>query len=452
MKRTLISALLSVTLFSANAKDVNVADFGAVCDGSVLTTAQLQKAIDECANTGGGKVTVPPGKYLTGQLWLRSHVELYLSRGCTLLGSTDRYNDYVKTNLEKCMVIADGIEDAGISGEGTLDGQSETEAFRAYGILDNANDRPFMILYKDSKNLSLRGVKVINSQFWSVKLFRCDGLIVDGITIRCHGTFNNDGLDIDSRNVSISNCILDTDDDAVCFKSDDPNFLPENISVTNCVIASNCNPIKFGTASFAGFRNITISNCTIHPTSVSKVRHWDKEYKGVKEGTHTGLSGIIIEAVDGGTVEHIRISNISMCGVITPIAIVLNHRHGNATMRDISINNVTAVCESFLPCIISGIPGDYIEDITLRDIVMENDGGQKPMEGKLPENLNGYPENRMYGYDNPASALYVRHAKNVTIENFQARTRNRDFRPAVVLEDVSGFDGNKIVSNGKRWY
>jgi len=450
IKRILPFVLLLSALSSTYGRDTNVSDFMAISDGKEKTTEHIQRAIDECHMSGGGKVTVPPGRYLIGQIWLRSHVELYLCRGAVILGSTDRDADYIHSDREKSIITADGIEDAGISGEGTIDGQSETEDFRSYGIVNNVLGRPMIINFKDSRNLSIKGIRVINSQFWSVKMTRCDGLIINGITIIGHGTFNNDGLDIDSRNVIISNCIIDTDDDAICFKSEDPDFLPENITVTNCILASNCNAIKFGTASSAGFRNITVSNCTIHPTSVSKIRYWEKMYKALENGIHTALSGIAIEAVDGGIVEHIRINNISMCGVINPITIVLNHRNGRARMRDISINNVTAVCKGVLPCIISGVPGNCIEDVTLKDITVENAGGEKIMKTPVPENLDGYPENRMYGMENPASALYIRHAKNIVVENFHATTRHADERPDIVLDDVTALHAEKIISNGKK--
>lgn len=88
-----------------------------------------------------------------------------------------------------------------------------------------------------------------------------------GIKIYAHTNWNNDGIDIDGKNVVVSDCIIDCDDDAVCLKSDDDKFVVENVSITNCIIASNCNPIKFGTASRVGFKNIAISNCIIRAAS-----------------------------------------------------------------------------------------------------------------------------------------------------------------------------------------
>jgi polygalacturonase len=72
------------------------------------------------------------------------------------------------------------------------------------------------------------------------------------MSIVSHTNWNNDGFDIESKNVTISHCTLDTDDDAICFKSEDPNFVVENITVENCDVASNCNFIK----SYLSFANL----------------------------------------------------------------------------------------------------------------------------------------------------------------------------------------------------
>ena len=74
--------------FLAGGKNVSVLDFGAVPDGKTLTTEALQKAIDQCAATGGGTVTVPPGVFLTHTVFLKSGVNLHLQKGAVILGDT----------------------------------------------------------------------------------------------------------------------------------------------------------------------------------------------------------------------------------------------------------------------------------------------------------------------------------------------------------------------------
>src|SRR5262245_28452772 len=62
-----------------------VTRFGAVGDGRTMATAAIQRAIDACHAAGGGTVSVPPGRYLTGALFLRSGMRFHLSSGATLL-------------------------------------------------------------------------------------------------------------------------------------------------------------------------------------------------------------------------------------------------------------------------------------------------------------------------------------------------------------------------------
>ncbi len=431
-------AFLFLCLFTTRelpAKNVTVTDFGAIGDASTLNTNALQSAIDACAESGGGEVLVPPGSYITGTIFLRSHVELRLSRGAVIMGSTDNPKDYPV----RSMIVADGIEAAGISGPGIIDGQARHPDFIAKGYRVNDGKRPYAIYYKDSRRMSLTDVEIRDAGSWTVRLFRCDGVKIDGISLHCLAQGNNDGIDVDARNVTISNCRINADDDGICLKSDDPDFLPENITITNCIISSNCNPIKLGTASRAGFRNVTVSNCVIRRTEESNIWDWSKEYRRIAPGTRTGLAGIAIESADGGIIEHLTFTNITMEGIITPIFICLNRRKGNGTgiIRNIHISNITAVAEGIIPCIITGIPGSRVSDITLRDISVEHNGGEQPMTKRLPESLNGYPENRMFGHFNPAGGLYVRHADNIIVENFRIRQRNTDYRPAVVVDDVT---------------
>lgn len=113
-----------------------------------------------------------------------------------------------------------------------------------------------------------------NSATWTFRIFRSQYVFVRGIKIYAHTNWNNDGIDIDGKNVVVSDCI----------------------------IASNCNPIKFGTASRAGFKNIAISNCIIRAASESNIRNWNslswmERYCVAKP--ITGLAGIALEAVDG---------------------------------------------------------------------------------------------------------------------------------------------------------
>lgn len=440
IRRLTLLTMAGLLCLGSEAKDVAVADFGVKGDGVTMNTNALQRAIDECSATGGGRVIFQPGQYLTGTIELRSNVMLYLPQGVELQGSTRYLEDY----RHRALIFAEGIEHAGIMGEGTINGNGGHPEVLAQGFRVNDGKRPNLLFFRDCKQMRVTDVMLKDAGSWTLRLLRVDGVIIDRINLRSLAQGNNDGIDVDAKNVIISNCNIEAEDDGICLKSDDVNFMPENIVVTNCVIASNCNPIKFGTASFAGFRNVNISNCAIRRTSESNIFNWPREYRRIPEGTLTGLAGIAIESADGGVIEHINISNITMEGVITPIFICLNHRKGDTgRIRDISINNVTACAEGILPCIITGSSKTKVSDIILRDIRVEHEGGEQPMKEALPFS-NGYPENRMFGHRNPASGLYVRCAERVRVDNMVMSVRQKDYRPAVVLCDVQQFTGTEL--------
>ena len=430
------------------ARNVAATEFGAKGDGKTYCTLQLQRAIDKCAETGGGVVTLAPGRYLTGTLRLRSHVELHLERGAVIMGDTRARDKSIYP--VRALIYAEDIEDAGISGQGTIDGQANTEAFLSQGFVVNDDVRPNGLHFLRCRDLSFTDFNILNAGSWTFRLQECDGVRIHGINLRSLAQGNNDGIDVDARNVTISDCIIEADDDGICLKSDNPDFMPENITVSNCVIASNCNPIKFGTASYAGFRNVVISNCVIRPTTETNIWHWEEHYDDLPAGVLTGLAGIAIESTDGGIIEHVIIRDITMEGIITPIFIYLGERRGGGKgiVRDIHISDITATAFGNIPCIITGTPRSRIQDVSLRRIRVNHEGGLQPMTERLAENVNGYPENRMFGRLNPAAGLYIRHADHITVEDFEASVRKDDQRPTVVTDDTHDIALLRISQRG----
>lgn len=421
----------------------NILDYGAIGNGTTVNTTTIQKAIDSCAANGGGTVTIPSGVFLSAELHLRSHVELFLERGAVLRATLNVPEDFPHRGF----IYTEGEDDVGISGYGIIDGHSDAPYYKRFKLNDAV--RPNGVFFNRCTRVSVRGIQIINAGSWTLRLLGCDGVRIEGITIHCLKQPNNDGIDVDAKNVTISNCLISCDDDGICLKSDIPGFMVENITVSNCVVASNCNPLKLGTSSYTGFRNITFSNCVIRRTEESNVWEWSDFYRKVAPGTKTGLAGIAVECADGGIIENVSFNNITMEGVITPVFVCLNHRHGDkGVIRNLQFSNITAKADGIIPCLISGVPGNRIEALVLRDFMVEHEGGEQAMAERLPENLDGYPENRMYGDYNPAGGLYVRHACDITVENFRVRQRNMDERPVIVLDDVQDMTIRALKSTG----
>jgi len=428
MKKTVLIILLSFLCIGMYAEDKSIVDYGAT-QKSVNNAVAIQKAIDAVALSGGGTVHIPSGIYLTSTVFLKDNVHLNIHAGAILRGVTD-LNAYEGSAI----VVGQSVKNVSIQGLGKIDGQGDHANFQ-FG--DGKGKRPHVVLLEECSDVKIKDIFLYNSASWTLKLARSNGVQIDNIRIYSHGNHNCDGIDINSKNVTISNCIIDCDDDGICFKTVTPGFDVEHVTVTNCVIRSNCNGIKFGTESFEAFRNITISNCVIHKASESNVRNWKKMLRGITEDI-TVISGIALEVVDGGTMDQVTITNISMQDIQTPLFIRLGNRRGAGTLKNVTISNIIANNESLITSSITGIPGHYVENVNIRDILFNYTGGAQKEDANIvvPEKINEYPENRMFGPVLPAYGFYVRHVKNLTMENIQCRVRNADPRPAFIFDDV----------------
>lgn len=421
----------------------NVRAYGARGDGTALDTRAIQSAVDACGKKGG-EVLFPPGTYRSGTIELRSHVTLRLMRGAVLSGSTDlkdyiekvpSVRSYTDKYVKRSLIFGDGLEDVGISGEGTIDGNGAAPQFK----VNDYYRRPYVIRLVACKGVGISGVTLRNSPMWMQLYLACENVTVSGIRVFNHGNRNNDMIDFDGcRNVTMTGCIGDTDDDGITIKSTSP-AASEHIAISNCVVSSHCNAIKMGTESVGGFRNIAISNCVVKPS----------DNKGVVYGTPDGISGIALEIVDGGVMEHITISNITIDRVGTPLFIRLGNRArkytddapvpGVGSLRNVLISGITARGANATSSI-TGIPGHPVEGIVLRDIrlISSGAGEAKDTVRPVPENEAKYPEALMFGTKLPAYGLYIRHAKGIDLNGVTCMLDAPDIRPALVCEDVEG--------------
>ena len=154
--------------------------------------------------------------------------------------------------------------------------------------------------------------------------------------------------------------------------------------------------------------------------------------------------------VDGGTFEKVSITNITMNDVFTPVFIRFSNRHNKPQyMKDIIISNIIANSESLMTSSITGIPGYLVENIKISNVIFNCAGGGlvDHVVRTIPESEKAYPENRMMGSSLPSYGFYIRHAKNITLDNIRFNVGYTDQRPALWLEDAHNVRLDHIESN-----
>lgn len=423
---------------------LNVRKFGAAGDGATKDTEAIQRAVDAAHAGGAGTVYFPPGQYLSGTIFLKSNVTLHLEHGATLLGSTDsldyprirpKFRSYTDSYVSQSLLFAEDQEHIAITGRGTIDGQGQSFQWKEYG------SRPNVIRFVTCRHVHVEGIRLQNSPLWMQHYLGCEHVTIRGIHVHNHSTWNNDMIDIDCcRNVIISDCYGNSDDDALTFKStaDHPT---ENVTVTNCVLGSGCNAIKMGTESNGGFKNISITNCVID------------SYYGKKGfyGLPKGIGGVVLEIVDGGTLENVTISNIAIKNVMVPLFLRFANRArpfkedmekpGIGTFRNVVISDIIASGVDSLGCSITGLPGHMLTGVTLSNLRFTFPGGGtlEDYNRPVPELEAEYPEAWMFGAL-PAWGLYCRHVEGIRLENIDFVLEGPDARPALVFDDVRGLD------------
>ena len=485
----------------------SVRDHGARGDGTVLDTEAVNRAIEAAATAGGGIVDFPAGDYLCHSIRLRSNVTLHLGAGATLIaadpprpGQTggydpaepnewNQYQDFGHSHWHNSLIWGEGLENVAIVGPGRIHGRGLSRGngrislpvgapppSRPDGALADvlAADGEFefaprpdlvpgpfnypnardtlpdgvgnkAIALKRCRNVTLRDFTVLHGGHFAILATGVDNLTVDNLVIDT----NRDGMDIDAcNNVRISNCSVNSPwDDGICLKSSHglgEARLCENVTITNCFLSGfdegtlldgtrtrkishrggAIGRIKLGTEAGGGFRNIAIANCVFD-----------------------SCRGIALEQVDGGVLEDVAISNITMRDIVNaPLFIRLGARlrQPGATepgrVRRILIDNVVASNVSAEHgIIIAGLPGHPVEDVVLTNLHIQFAGGGTAAQAarEVPEYERAYPDPEVFG-TMPSWGVFARHVANLRVRGVELRTLAPDARPAVVLDDVTG--------------
>ncbi len=445
----------------------NVCNYGASGNKEDNAQGAIHKAIEACATAGGGTVYFPPGAYTTGTIHMRSNVRIFVEAGATIFSSKEP-----ATFDQRALFYAEDVDHISLGGRGTINGQAEYEwrmnDMKDWYIYPNqvqaekagvplmrafptANSIGHLVLFIRCTDVRINDLAFIDSPSWTMHLWGCERLLIDGVYIRTSRKSGvwADGIDPNGcKDVRISNCTIDTGDDALVFYSDagyGPARPCENITVTNCRLSSASSAIKFCDGNRNAIRNVTIDNCTI--TSANR--------------------GLAFMVFDGGVLENVVLSNLTIdCirydwfwwGDGDPIHFNLIRRSEIdpnldkskeptiGTIRNVLVSNVIA--RGYGTNLIHGHTDSLLENVTLDNVKLtiayDPEGSPRKMENAVVvENARNF---RMKDFeiiwDEPfsekwESALTVENVTNLTLDSVSARQAPNGTRaPAIHFKNV----------------
>ncbi|MCK4814249.1 glycoside hydrolase family 28 protein, partial [bacterium] len=378
-------------------RDFPITEFGAVGDGIRLNTESINEAILSCNQTGGGKVIIPAGIWLTGPIQLQSNINLCIEEGAIVTFSRDfDMYPFISTYFEgkqdyraMPLLYGKGLENIAITGKGVFDGSGEVwrpvkkmkmtgpqweELVNSGGVLDDdgtiwwpnqpsyeaavnpdhyrspdmpeeerekakAFFRPPLVQLVNCKTILLEGPTFQNSPGWCIHPVMCVDLTVNNISVKNPWyAQNGDGIDVESCvNVVITNSRFDVGDDAICLKSGKD---------------------EEGRKRGMPTRNVEVNNCIVHHGHGGFVVGSEMS-GGVKDiwvsnctfvGTDVGLRFKSTRG-RGGVVENIHIENIRMIDIARD-AVIFNLFYQGLAPTEVSndpeqefISQVPAVSE-----------------------------------------------------------------------------------------------------------
>lgn len=387
--------------------DVTKPPYNAVKGGKVINTEAIQRAIDDCDEKS--LVYVPEGEFLTGALFLKDNVQLYVAKGGVLKGTSDikDYTPKIKSRFEglemECfasLINAGNLDAYGapncknivIRGGGVISGGGnelckntidyENERLKDYikslgdEIKTYENEetipgraRGRLVNLSNCENVVVSGVTLENAPSWNMHMIYCDNIVTCGCTFRSFGIHNGDGWDPDSsENCTAFNCVFDTGDDCVAIKSGknpEGNVINrpcKNIRLFDLKAVSG-HAVAIGSEMSGGIENVFI---------------WDCDLKNTVFGLH----------IKGTKKRGGYIKNIYMYDTVLPCVIarsVTYNDDGASGPNPPDFSNflfdnvvITGVCKNFkkeievrIPMLLTGFGDDYpINDVKFKNVTV----------------------------------------------------------------------------------
>jgi len=426
----LVLANLSLSTHAQHLFDVR--ELGAKGDGIALETESIQRAIDKCAENGGGQVHVSAGRYLSGTIRLRSGVILYLEAGARLIGTTN-LSAYAQPEAlsfmpesrwgkwHRGLIIAEHAEGIGVMGPGVIDGN---KVFDPTG--EERMRGPHTIAFADCRGVTLRDLTILDSANYAIFFQASDD--VDVRNLKIYGGW--DGVHWRGapehwcHNVKIIGCQFYTGDDSIAGRYWD------NTVIQDCLFNSSCNGIRLiGPAT-----HLTIAHNVFRGPGEQPHRT-----SGEQRRTNM-LSGIMLQPGGWdrttGVLDDVLLANNVMQRVASPVAIW--SRTGNTVGRvTVSGLEATDVYRSALS--VESWADQPMTNIVLRNIQVEYSGGGQAWASNQTVKGPGVDARAL-----PAWGIYARNVQTLTLEDVRFSLATNDYRPVLYAESVEQLTLNAL--------
>jgi hypothetical protein len=399
----------------------SVLDYGAAGDGIRLDTAAINQAIAACAKVGGGQVFFPPGRYLSGTVYLTNGLTLFLAAGATLVGTTnlDLYDqplvpsfmpEITNGKWHRALIVGSGVKDVTITGGGVIDGNK---------VFDPEGEEhvrgPHAIAFTDCRRFTIRDISIVDAGNYSIYFQISDDVDVRNVKF----TGGYDGVHFRGaperwcRNVNVVDCMFSTGDDSIAGRYWD------NVVISQCVVNSSSNGIRLiGPAT-----HLIVDHCLFYGPGQHPHR---------TAGITNLLSGINLQPGTWdrcpGLVDDVFLSYNIVKNASSPLT--LWARPGNPIGR-ITVCGLEAVGTRQSAIALESWSDAPITNIVLRDVNVEFSGGGTAEDAKVQVKAPHYDVRPL-----PAWGLYARNVEQLTVEDVRLSVAKDDLRPVVVADGV----------------
>jgi polygalacturonase len=380
------------------ARKFDVTRFGAKPDGTTKCTGSFAAAIETCHETGGGRVVVPAGKFLTGPIHLKSNVELHLNKGAEVIFS-DRFEDYLPPVFVRVggievfnyspLIYARGCTNLAITGPGRLNGNAmewwgwksrETKEFfdmgargvpveqRVFGTPESAI-RPSFVSFVSCTNILLEDFTIGSGPNWTIHPVYCQNTTIRCVNVDTDGP-NNDGVDPDSCvDVLIEDCTFSTGDDCVVLKSgyNEDGWRvgrpTENVIMRRCSSRRGHGGLVVGSEMSGDVRNVFMEDCEFEGTD-----------RAIRIKSRRGRGGV----VENVFARNLRVRNMQREVVIMNMDYSSDRKQAATekppVFRNMRIENVTSDGAP-TAILIQGLEDSPVENIRCENLTLASARG-----------------------------------------------------------------------------